>query len=94
MNKNITLHDYIIKHCNESMEASLSAERYPLWKRSCPEMNDIDFTRFGLFRVIDTVNSGRHFLQVTEEVHGELLPLSTYFKSLKSPNKKLETSTK
>lgn len=87
MNENITLHDYIIRHCNESMDLALSAERHLLWKRSCPEMNDIDFIRFGLLRVIDTVNSGRHFLQVTEEVHGELLPLSTYFKSLKSPRR-------
>ncbi len=87
MNENITLHDYIIDHCNESMEAALSAERYPLWKRSCPEMNDIDFIRFGLLRGIGVVDSGRHFLQTTENVHGESLPLSTYFKSLKSPRR-------
>ena len=82
MNNIISLNDHIITHCHESMERALSAERYPSWQRSCPEMNDIDFTRFGLLRCISAVDSGRHFLQTTEEVHGELLPHSTYFKSL------------
>ena len=84
MNNIISLNDHIITHCHESMERALSAERFPSWQRSCPEMNDIDFTRFGLLRCISAVDSGRHFLQTTEEVHGELLPHSTYFKSLKS----------
>jgi hypothetical protein len=87
MNENITLNEHIIEHCNESMERALSEERYPLWKRSCPELNDIDFTRLGLLRCISSVDSGRHFLQTTEEVHGELCPHSTYFKSLKSPRR-------
>lgn len=84
MNEIISLNDYIIAHCNESMEKALSAERYPLWDRSCPEMSDIDFTRFGLMRCMSTVNSGRHFLQTADNVHDEQLPLSTYFNSLKS----------
>jgi hypothetical protein len=84
MNENTTIIDYIIQHCNKSMEIALSAERYPLWKRSCSEMNDIDFIRFGILRCMGTVDSARHFLQTTENVHGEGLPLSTYFKSLKS----------
>jgi len=87
MNENRTLIDYIIEHCNESMEMALSAERYPLWKRSCPEMSDIDFVRYGLLRCIGAVDSGSHFLQTTEDLHGELLPLSTYFNSLKSPRR-------
>ena len=87
MNENITIVDYMIEHCNESMEAALSVERYPLWRRSCSEMHDIDFIRFGLLRCIGTVDSGRHFLQTTEDVHGERLPVSTYFKSLKSPRR-------
>ena len=87
MNKNITIIDYIVEHCIESMEAALSAERYPLWRRSCSEMTDVDFIRFGLLRCIGAVDSGRHFLQTTEDVHGEHLPLSTYFKSLKSPRR-------
>lgn len=47
-------------------------------------MRDIDFIRLGLLRCISAVDSGRHFIQTTEEVHNELLPHSTYFKSLKS----------
>jgi len=51
------------------MEQALAAERYPLWKRNCPEMSDVDFIHFGLLRCIDTVDSGRHFLQaVTNQV--------------------------
>ena len=51
-------------------------------------MNDINFIRFGLMRCISTVNSGRHFLQLADNVHSEPLPLSTYFNSLKSPRRR------
>jgi len=80
----VSLNDYLLAHCNESMEKALAAERYPAWQRSCPEMNDIDFIRLGLMRCISAVDSGRHFIQTTEELHGEHLPHSTYFKALKS----------
>jgi len=81
---NLSLNDYLLAHCNESMEKALAAERHPVWKRACPEMNDIDFIRLGLLRCISAVDSGRHFIQTTEEVDGELLPHSTYFKAFKS----------
>jgi hypothetical protein len=88
MNKIISINDYLIAHCNESMENALSVERYPSWTRTCPEMSDIDFVRFGLMRCISTVNSGRHFLQITDNIHDEQLPLSTYFNPLKSPRRR------
>ncbi|WP_221902067.1 hypothetical protein [Bathymodiolus platifrons methanotrophic gill symbiont] len=66
------------------MERALLAERHPLWARSCPELKDIDFIRLGLLRCISVVDSGRHFLQTNEQIYGQLLPHSTYFKSLKS----------
>jgi len=75
--KNITLNDHIIAHCNESISIALSVERHPLWARSCPEMSDINFTYCGLLRCIDNVDSGRHFLQKTEDIHDEKIPLST-----------------
>lgn len=78
------LNDFIFEHCNKSMDNALSAERYPLWKRSCPELSDIDFICLGILRCISSVDSGRHFLQTAEEIHDEQCPLSTYFKSLKS----------
>ena len=81
MINNLSFNDYLLTHCNESMERALATERHPAWQRSCPEMNVI---RFGLLRSISAVDSGRHFIQTAEEVHGELLPHSTYFKSLKS----------
>ncbi|WP_221896187.1 hypothetical protein [Bathymodiolus japonicus methanotrophic gill symbiont] len=40
--------------------------------------------RLGLLRCISVVDSGRHFLQTNEQIYGQLLPHSTYFKSLKS----------
>ena len=87
MLKDLTLSEYIHQHCNESMERALLAERHPLWARSCPELKDIDFIRLGLLRCISTVDSGRHFLQTNEEIYGQMLPHSTYFKSLKSPRR-------
>ena len=41
MHKTQTLNDFIFKHCSQSMDNALSAERYPLWKRLCPELKDI-----------------------------------------------------
>ena len=87
MNENISLVDHLIEHCNDSMEIARSAERHPLWARSCPEMKDIDFIRFGLLRCIGNNDSGRHFLQTTGDVHDEEIYLSTYFNSLKSPRR-------
>ena len=37
MDESQTLNDFIFDHCNKSMDNALSAERHPLWKRSCPE---------------------------------------------------------
>ena len=84
MLKDLTLSEHIQQHCNESMKQALLAERHPLWARSCPELDDIDFIRLGLLRCISVVDSGRHFLQTNETLYGQLLPHSTYFKSLKS----------
>jgi len=84
MNENITLDDYLVEHGTKSMKMALAEERHPLWKRSCPEMSDIDFTHFGLLRAISVVDSGRDFLQKTDETHDTVIPHSTYFNSLKS----------
>ena len=84
MNKIISLSDHIIDHCCDSISRALSAERHPLWQRSCPEMSDTDFVRLGLLRGISTVDSGRHFLQNSKDFYSELIAHSTYFKSLKS----------
>ncbi|WP_221896556.1 hypothetical protein [Bathymodiolus japonicus methanotrophic gill symbiont] len=84
MLKDLPLSEHIHQHCNESMERALLAEHHPLWARSCPELKDIDFIRLGLLRCISVVDSGRHFLQTSEQIYGQLLPHSTYFKSLKS----------
>ena len=87
MLKERTLSEHIHQHCHESMERALLVERHPLWARLCPELSDIDFIRLGLLRCISVVDSGRHFLQTNEKIYGQLLPHSTYFKSLKSPRR-------
>ena len=87
MNENNTLHNHIVEHCLDSMNEALSEERHPLWKRSCPEMSDIDFIRFGLLRCMGVADSGQHFLTTTEAVHDENIPHSTYFNSIKSPRR-------
>lgn len=89
MHKELTLSEHIQQYSNESMERALLAERHPLWARSCPELKDIDFIRLGILRCISAVDSGRHFLQTNEELYGQLLPHSTYFKSLKSRRRSL-----
>ncbi len=84
MFENKTLSEYLTDHITQSMDRAQSAERYPVWLRSCPELSDIDFVRLGLMRCISVVDSGRHFLQNTDDIHDELIPTSTYFNSLKS----------
>ncbi len=84
MSENITLNDHIMDHCSMSMEMALANIRRPLWKRSCVQMSDTDFTYFGLLRAISAVDSGRDFLQKADENHDEVIPHSTYFNALKS----------
>ncbi len=66
------------------MEKAIAAERFPLWKRSCDTIDDVTFSRHGLLRCISAVHSGRHYLQVTDEIYGEPLSHSSYFNALKS----------
>ncbi|HIG66082.1 MAG TPA: hypothetical protein EYQ43_11150 [Methyloprofundus sp.] len=87
MYEHLTPNDFIFDHCHKIMVNSISIDRHPLWKRSCPELNDIAFIRLGILRCISSVDSGRHFLQTAEEIHDKPCPLSIYFKSLKPPRR-------
>jgi len=80
----LTLTDYITQHGMQSMDKALAAERYPLWKRNCPELTDSDFIRLGIVRCISAVDSGRHFLQIADDLHQEQIAVSSYFNALKS----------
>ena len=84
MSENLSLRNHITQHVNDCMARALSSERYPLWKRDCPQLTDVDFIELGVLRCISTVDSGRHFLQTADELYAEQCPLSTYFNSLKS----------
>lgn len=87
MNKLMTIDQYIADHCNASMEKAIAAERFPLWKRSCDTMDDVAFSHHGLLRCISSVHSGRHYLQVTDEIYDETICHSSYFNALKSPRR-------
>jgi hypothetical protein len=84
MNEMMTIEEYITEHCKISMEKAIAAERFPLWKRSCDTIDDVAFSRHGLLRCISPVHSGRHYLQVTDEIVGEAICHSSYFNALKS----------
>jgi len=84
MNELMTIEEYITDHCNTSREKAIAAERFPLWKRSCDAIDDVTFSRHGLLRCIGSAHSGRHYLQVTEEIHDETIYHSSYFNALKS----------
>lgn len=84
MTEVISMNEYITDHCNVSMEKAIAAERFPLWKRSCDTIDDATFSRHGLLRCISAVHSGRHYLQVTDEIYDERVCHSSYFNALKS----------
>lgn len=84
MNEIATLSEYITDHCEVSMERATSSERHPLWKRSCDVIDDVSFACHGIQRCISTAHSGRHYLQITDEVLDDAIIHSSYFNALKS----------
>ena len=84
MNEMMTIKEYITEHCKISMGKAIAAERFPLWKRSCDAIDDVTFSRHGLRRCISPVHSGRHYLQVMDEIYDETICHSSYFNALKS----------
>lgn len=87
MNEMMTIEEYITDHCNLSLNKAIDAQRFPLWKRSCEIIDDVRFARHGLLRCISSVLSGRHYLQVTDEIYNETICHSSYFNALKSPRR-------
>ena len=69
MDKNLSIPDFIRQHCGDSMKNALTAVRYTTWERNCPELSDTDFTYLGLLRCMTPVDSGRHFIQNTKQLH-------------------------
>ena len=84
MLNNPTLTDTITEHCTQSIKRALAAERHPLWALNCSTLTDNDVVRLGLIRCLSAVDSGRHFLQITDDTYQERIPHSSYFNSLKS----------
>lgn len=88
MDQNISMNDYIVQHCTESMNNALASVRYTTWERQCPEFSDIEFMSTGVLRCITPVDSGRHFIQNMQEQYKSSFPHSTYFTALHSIRRK------
>lgn len=80
----ITMNEFLVQHCSQSMKQALATARHIPWKRECSELSDTEFVQLGLLRCITSVDSGRHFIQNTLEVHNDSCCHSTYFNSLHS----------
>jgi hypothetical protein len=48
----MTIKEYITEHCHLSMDKAMTAERFPVWKRACDAIDDINFIRHGLLRCL------------------------------------------
>lgn len=79
----ITTKEYIKSHCEQSMSSALNATQYTTWERNCSEVTDLNFVNAGILRCLTIADSGRHFLQTSEEL-GEKMTHSNYYVNLKS----------
>jgi len=79
-----SFNEHTIEHFQLSMSHALSVERSPLWKRSVEILDDVSFIHHGVRRCITIVNSGRHYIQNTDEIYEDSICHSTYFNALKS----------
>jgi hypothetical protein len=75
--------DHIRQHCAQSIQSALNATQYTTWERNCTGVTDLDFVNSGISRCITIADSGRHFLQTSEEL-GEKITHSNYYVNLKS----------
>ncbi|MCK5774891.1 MAG: transposase [Bacteroidales bacterium] len=79
----ITTKDHIKSHCAQSIQAALNATQYTTWERNCSVVSDLDFVNAGIFRCMTIADSGRHFLQTSEEL-GAKMSHSNYYVNMKS----------
>jgi len=79
----ITTKENIELHCEQSLQSALNATQYTTWERNCTEVTDLDFVNAGILRCLMIADSGRHFLQTSEEL-GEKMTHSNYYVNLKS----------
>ena len=85
MDTNLSTADKIKQHLRQSVELATDNNRYALWRRDCPKFTNLDFLYSGMARAINCVESGRDFLQFSDEVLKNPIAHSTYFDALHSP---------
>ena len=84
MDTNLNTADTIKQHLEQSVELASTQNRYASWKLYCPTFTNIDFLYSGMARTISSVESGRDFLQFSDEVLNNTIAHSTYFDALHS----------
>ena len=84
MDTNFSTVDTIKRHLQQSTDLALDQNRYAIWRQDCPTFTNIDFLYSGLTRTISSVESGREFLQFSDEVLEKTIAHSTYFDALHS----------
>ena len=79
MDTNLSTVDKIKQHLQRSVELASAKNRYASWRRDCPIFTNLDFLYSGIARAINCVESGRDFLQFSDEVLNNPIAHSTYF---------------
>jgi len=88
MENNISVEDHITEHLKQSLNQAVAADRYAAWDMECPEFKNLDFMHAGVIRATNRIDSGRHFIQFSDEVLDSSVVHSTYFKALKSTRRR------
>jgi len=84
MDTNLSTVDKIKQHLQRSVELASAKNRYASWRSDCPIFTNLDFLYSGIARAINCVESGRDFLQFSDEVLNNPIAHSTYFDALHS----------
>lgn len=84
MDTNLSTTDTIKQHLQQSVEMASVKNRYAAWKRDCPVFTNLDYLYSGMARTINCVESGRDFLQFSDEVLNSPIAHTTYFDALHS----------
>lgn len=84
MDTNLSTVGKIKQHLQRSVELASAKNRYASWMRDCPIFTNLDFLYSGIARAINCVESGRDFLQFSDEVLNNPIAHSTYFNALHS----------
>lgn len=84
MDTNLSTSDKIKQHLQQAVDQALDKNHHASWKRDCPKFSNMNFLYSGVARTINCVESGREFLQFSDEVLNTPIAQTTYFDALQS----------